>query len=189
MKQVILISLFLVAIAGLASATPVFCSVLMNSDTSGSTGSTCTVVPDPGFYISTLTLTGTDDYTGLELGDPVVSYSGSLSQTTAVFSTPVFCDVNTGLTASDPCAITVIPSSTVSGLDLSTYSVHLIDAGNSVAGGTVVGASIVLTLNYGETMIPLRDTPEPTTIGLAGGALLGLGVLAAMKKRASKPLA
>jgi hypothetical protein len=40
----------------------------------------------------------------------------------------------------------------------------------------------VLTLNYGETLIPPGTVPEPVTIGLMSGFLLILGVLARRKK-------
>lgn len=158
------------------------CAVLMPANTSGSTGSTCTVNPDAGFYISSLTLTATDDYSGLQSGNPVVQFGASLNQSSGVFSSIVYCDVTTGLTGSDPCSAGVLPANTVSGLNLSTYSVNLFNGINTVTGGVVTGASIVLSLNYGETLIPLTGTPEPATLGLLGGALLGLGFLARRKK-------
>jgi len=40
----------------------------------------------------------------------------------------------------------------------------------------------VLTLNYGETLIPPGTVPEPATVGLVSGALLGIGLLARKKK-------
>jgi hypothetical protein len=67
MKKFIVISAFLVGIAGVASAAPVMCAVLMEANLTGRTGSTCTVIP-AGFYISSLTLTGIDDYCGLRSG-------------------------------------------------------------------------------------------------------------------------
>jgi hypothetical protein len=179
MKKLVLISLFLVGIVGLVNATPITCAVLMTGNTSGYTGSTCTVNPDPGFFISSLTLTGTDDYTGLQSGSPVVTYSGTLNQSSTVFTGLTFCAVDTGTTGSIPCSDGVLPANTVSGLDLSTYSVNLTSAGNVVAGGVVTGASIVLDLNYGET---LNRTPEPATLGLTSAALLGLALLARRKK-------
>jgi hypothetical protein len=182
MKKLLLLTFALMALAGLASATPVMCAVLMFANTVGNTGNTCTVNPDPGFFISSLTLTATDDYTGLQSGSPVVTYSGSMNQSSAVYSSIVFCNVTTGATGSNPCSSGVLPSNTVTGLNLSTYSVNLFNASNTVIGGVVTGASVVLSLNYGETLIPVTGTPEPATLGLLGGALLGLGFLARRKK-------
>ncbi len=89
MKKLFLISLFLIAVAGLASATPVTCAVLMVPNTTGNTGSTCSVTPDPGFFISSLTLTGMDDYTGLQTstgpGVPIITYGATLTQSSNVF--------------------------------------------------------------------------------------------------------
>jgi hypothetical protein len=181
LKKLLLLSLALIALAGLVSATPVTCAVLMFPNTSGNTGTTCTVNPDPGFFISSLTLTGTDDYTGLQSGSPVVTYSGNLSQSTIVFGIG-FCDVTSGVAGSIPCADTVMPSATVTGLNLDTYSVNLVNAADTVTGGSVAGTSIVLHLDYAETQIPTTGTPEPATLGIMGGALLGLGFLARRKK-------
>ena len=184
MKKLFLISLFLIAIAGLASATPVTCAVLMVPNTTGNTGSTCSVTPDPGFYISSLTLTGMDDYTGLQTstgpGVPVITYGATLTQSSSVFGA-TYCNVTTGTTASNPCPISISPSTTVTGLDLSHYTVQLTSAYNSVTGDSVTGASITLALSYAETQIP-AGVPEPSTIGLVGGALLGLGSLRLKRK-------
>jgi hypothetical protein len=183
MKKLVLTALLLIGIAQLASASPIDCSILMSPNSSVTLlTSTCTVNPDPGFFISTLTLTAADDYTGLQSGSPVVNYDATLNQTATVFTILDYCDVTTGISGSIPCNSTVQPSNTVTGLDLPTYSIHLIDGSNTVTGGTVTGASIVLTLNYGETQIPLGTVPEPVTVGWMSGALLGIGLLARRKK-------
>jgi hypothetical protein len=182
LKKLLLISLALIAFASLASATPVMCAVLMFPNTSGTNGSVCSITPDAGFFISSLTLTGTDDYTGLQSGNPVVTYAATLTQSSPVFGA-TYCNVTTGTTGSNPCAISVTPSSTVTSLNLSTYSLQLTNATNTVTGGAITGASIVLALNYGETMIPVTGSPEPATLGLMGGALLGLGFLARRKRQ------
>jgi len=185
MKKTPVLALLLVALASLANASPVMCGILMKGDSSSTVvSSMCTVNPDPGFFISSLSLTGTDDYAGLLSGSPVVSYAATFSQSTPVFTTPVFCDVTTALSHSQPCNVTILPSSTVTGLDLSTYTIGLINGSNTVTGGSVIGASIVLGLDFGETQIPgTTGTPEPTTLGLVSGALLGLGFLARKKKQ------
>ena len=178
MKKLLFTALFLMGIAQFASASPIDCGILMapNSSTTFIT-STCTVNPDPGFFISVLTLTATDDYTGLQTGTPTVTFAANLQQSSTVFSGLTYCAVTGG-----PCADTTSPSATVSSLDLSTYSVSLINGSNTVTGGTVLGASIGLRLDYGETLLPVGAVPEPTTIALMSGALLGLGLLARRKK-------
>jgi PEP-CTERM motif len=184
MKKILALFLFLVALASLAGASPVLCGILMKGDSSTTLfNTTCTVNPDPGFFISSLTLTATDDYTGDLFGSPDVSFSATLIQSAAVFTGAIFCDVTTGLFGSDPCSSPILPSSTVSSLNLSTFTVGLINGSNSVTSGQVIGASIVLALDFGETQIPAPDVPEPTTLGLMGGALLGLGFLLARKKK------
>ena len=184
MKKILLLSLFLVAIAGLVGATPISCGVLMTPNSATILlSSSCTVNPDPGFFISTLTLTAKDDWTGGAPGtNPTVNYTGILSQSTLVYTAPTFCVVTSTGSNSNPCSVGINPASTITGLNLSTYTVSLSSASNSVSGGSISGASIQLFLDYGETMIPVSGTPEPTTLGLMGGALIGLGFLARRKK-------
>ncbi|MGD0302996.1 MAG: hypothetical protein ABSE86_38495 [Bryobacteraceae bacterium] len=183
MKKLVFTALFLTGIAQLANASPIDCSILMSPNSSVILlTNTCTINPDPGFFISSLTLTAADDYTGLQSGSPVVSYDATLDQSAPVFTSIEYCDVTSGVSGSIPCNSPVFPANTVTGLDLSTYSIHLIDGSNIVTGGTVTGTSIVLTLNYGETLIPPGTVPEPVTIGLMSGFLLILGVLARRKK-------
>ena len=186
MKKLLLLSLFLIAIAGLASATPVSCGVLMAPNSSSILlNSTCTVNPDPGYFISTLTLTAKDDYTG-GTGNPTVDYAGTLFQDTVVYDTPTFCTVTTIGGVRNPCDVTINPASTVTGLNLSTYSVNLDTASNVVsgtAGDSISGASIQLFLDYAETLSPTDTAPEPATLGLMGSALLGLGLAARKMKK------
>jgi len=179
-KKLILISLFLIGLAGLAGAAPIFCSVLMGSNTSGNSSSTCAITPDPGFFISSLTLTATDDYTGLQSGSPVVTYGATINESAAVFTGITFCTVTTGGSGSVPCSDTILPANTVTGLNLSNFSLNLINATNSVTGGSVTGASIVLTLDYAETQI---TTPEPATLGITSVFLIGLGLFGWRKKQ------
>jgi hypothetical protein len=184
MKKTLALSLSLVALASLASAAPVMCGILMKGDSSTTvTSSSCSVNPDPGFFISALTLTATDDYTGLLLGSPVVSYAATLVQSDAVFTGALFCDVGTGIFGSQPCSVIILPASTVTSLNLSTFTVGLINGSNTVTNGNVIGASIILALDFVERPLPAAGIPEPTTLGLMGGALLGLVFLACKKKQ------
>jgi hypothetical protein len=183
MKKILVVSLFLVALAGFVGATPVMCDVVMQPNSSNIVlSSSCTVNPDPGFYISSLTLTGYDSFTGGS-ALPIVNYTGTLSQSSPVFSIPTFCQVTSDAGSNSVnCNFTVLPANTVSGLHLATYTVGISAASNTEVQGTISAASINLILNYGETLIPLTGTPEPATFGLLGGALLGLGFLARRKK-------
>jgi hypothetical protein len=183
LKKLLLISLALVAIAAVAGATPVSCGVVMapNSSTILLT-SACTVNPDPGFYISSLTLTGFDSFAG-GAGLPIVDFTGTLSDSGGVFTIPTFCPVSSDASSNSiNCNFTVQPSSTVTGLNLSTDTVSITTASNTEVQGSVSVASINLFLDYAETQIPVTGTPEPATLGLMGSALVGLGLLARKKK-------
>jgi hypothetical protein len=179
MKKLLLASLIWIGVAGVTHASPKACFVLMAANSTGNNGTTtCTVTPDPGFFISDLTLTGTDDYTGYLDGSPVVSFNATLDQSTTIFSIPTFCAVLTD--ASDnsaPCFNTVLPANTVAGLDLSSFSVRLTNASNTVAGGDVVGDSIALFLSFGETLRPPPPPPmpEPSSLLLLSSGLVALG--------------
>lgn len=182
MKKLIFASLFLIAIAGLASATPVVCDVVMAPNSSNIVlSSSCTVNPDPGFYISSLTLTGYDSFAG-GAALPIVDFTGSISQSDNIFSIPDFCPVtSSGANNSINCNLTVLPSNTVTGLDLSTYTASIGSASNTEVQGIVAAASISLVLDYGETKIPAGSVPEPYTIGLMSVGLLGLAIMARRK--------
>jgi hypothetical protein len=183
MKKLFLTALFLIGLAQLASATPVLCDVVMAPNSSNIVlSSSCTVNPDPGFFISTLTLTGFDSFTG-GAALPIVNFTGTISQSANVFSIPAFCQVTSDAGSNSVnCPLTVEPANTFTGLDLSTYTVSIGSASNSEVQGSIAAASISLELNYGETQIPAGSVPEPYYMGLVSVGLLGLGILARRKK-------
>jgi hypothetical protein len=193
LKKFLLLSLAIAGIAGVAGATPVSCGVLMTPNSSNILiSATCTITPDAGFFISALTLTGTDDFTGgsgfngTPGTGPIVDYSGVLSQSVAVFGAPGFCEVTSTGNNSNPCALTINPSSTVTGLNLGTntsYTLSIATASNTVVQGAISGASINLFLDYAETAASVGPTPEPATLGLMGTALVGLAFMARKKKK------
>jgi hypothetical protein len=187
MKKILFLSLLLIGLAAVASATPVTCSVLMAPNTTGASTTMCTVTAPTGFYISALTLTGSDDYTGYQSGNPTASFSGTLSLTPG-FTTPLssltFCNVVTSGTNSVPCAILPNPDpASNTNTTITTFSLQLINAGNAVSGGVVTGDSIVLNLDWAVTEIPSTGVPEPSTLGLTGSALLGLSFLIRKRSR------
>jgi hypothetical protein len=187
MKKTLLMLSSFAMTAGLASASISYtspCSVLMNPNDVSDTGTTCTATPDPGFFLDSITITITDDYTGWQSGTPTVSYSGTLTQSDPVFTDPTFCDVTTnGTNNSISCLVTINPSGTVGGLNIpGTYTIQLTNTGNVVTGGTVTGASEVLTISATESPITEGGVPEPATFGLMGAALVGLGFLARKSK-------
>jgi len=153
----------------------------MASNSTGSTSSTCSATPDAGEQLTSITITITDDYTGWQSGNPVVSYSGTLTQSSAVFSAPTFCNVATNVNVSIPCAVTINPSATVSGLALPSYTIQITNAGNAVTGGAVTGASEVMTITATEAPIG-GSAPEPATFAMLGAGLLGLGFIARKRK-------
>lgn len=188
MKNTLLMLAGLAMTAGLASASIAYvtpCAVLMFPNSSGNTGSICSATADAGDYLTSITISIEDDYTGWQSGSPTVSYSGTLTESAPLFTSPTFCNVTTTLSGSptsgnsNPCAVTINPTGTVtnSNTALTAFTIQLTNAGDTVSGGSVTGASEVMTISATEAPIPSTGTPEPTTFGLVGGALLGLGLL------------
>jgi PEP-CTERM motif len=192
-KNLILLSLVSIGLAASAAATQVQCSVLLTPNESGASTDPCTVVAPVGFYISSLTLTGSDDYTGYQSNNPVVSFGGTLSPSAALTTplvAPTFCNVVTSGTNSVPCSILPNPDlGSNTNPAITSFSLQLTNISNTVTSGTITGASIVLDLDYGVTQIPevvpTGVVPEPSTLGLLGGALVGVGFFARKKSNLS----
>jgi hypothetical protein len=191
MKKLVLLSLVLIGLAALAAATPVQCSVLMTPNETGASTDLCTVTAPAGFYISSLTLTGMDDYAGYQNNNPVVSFSGTLSPSAALttpLGAPTFCDVVTSGINGVACEILPNPNpGSNTNPAITTFSLQLTNISNTVTNGTITGATVVLNLDYGVAQIPgvvpTAVISEPSTFGLVGGALLSVSFLARKKSK------
>src|ERR1700733_13973007 len=75
MKQLLLLAIVLTCFAGLASASITFtnCSVLEPENSGPFNSGVCQATADPGFFISSITMTITSDYTGYQNGSPTVT--------------------------------------------------------------------------------------------------------------------
>ena len=97
MKRLVLLSLVLIGFAAVTAATPVQCSVLLTPNEAGASTDPSVAAPI-GFYISSLTLSGTDEFAGYRNNNPIVSFGGMLSLSTVLatpLGAPTFCDVVT----------------------------------------------------------------------------------------------
>ncbi len=132
MKKLLWLSLILVAFTSLASATSVNCGNLFNGNKNTNIfsagqfvlGGACSIDAGAGNYITTLTLTGTDDYTGYSSGNPTVNFTALLDETTVIFGgSETYCAVTTTGTNSNPCNTTPNPNIKVNAnTALQTYS-------------------------------------------------------------------
>jgi hypothetical protein len=202
MKNSLLLSLSLLGLASFASATPILCGSFNYTGGTGTSGSSLNCAAGlaqaaPGSYINSITITVTSDYTGYLSGGSAGQVGGSPIETITytfgasggfsysnfsqgVTTTCGVADPSTGIFTCNSNAQTN-PQTSVNG-NQSITSSPLIVLGGSAAltGGTVVSGSSVVLLNYTTALI--GSTPEPTTLGLVGCSLLGLGFLARRKK-------
>lgn len=128
--------------AGLASASITYttpCGLLMGPNNStGVNGQTCSATADPGDYLTSMTISITDDYTGYQTGNPIVSYSGTLTDSASLYGAPTFCNVGTGGSplGSVACLATILPSATVtnSNTSITSFTIQITNGENTVAG-------------------------------------------------------
>ena len=88
MRKYLLLTLLGLGCAGFANATIVFvspCTVLEGPNSGPTLSSTCSATADAGFFLSSVTLTLTSDYTGLVSGSPTVTDTYTFATNTAGF--------------------------------------------------------------------------------------------------------
>jgi hypothetical protein len=168
--------------AGLVGASIITtspCAVLEVPNAGPLESSVCSVTADPGFFINSVTVTITSDYTGYQTGSPVVTYLYTFAVNTAGFGA-----IPNGMVTSN--GEDHIPNenfnSTVTGNFDSTVT-ERINLTNSVTGGVVTGTSGVMTISATE-IAQIITAPEPLTLSLIGAGLLSLGLLRRRGRRA-----
>jgi hypothetical protein len=168
--QLGLLTVFSGALASAAIIVSSPCSVLQGANQgSSSASSICSVTADPGFFLNSITITVTSDYTGFQSGTPTATLVYSYAQ-----NTPGFGAIPNGVvTTSGTNSVPVQNSNqTVNGNFGGSATVQFAIT-NSVAGGSVTGVSGVMTISATETA---SAVPEPATMMLFGSGLIGLAV-------------
>lgn len=166
-------------LAGLANASIIItspCSALEFPNTGPSTSSTCSLTADPGFFISSVTVTITSDYTGYVNGNPVVTDVYAFVSNSAGFGAIPNGVVTTNVSNSNPVQNF---NSTLTGNFGSTVT-ESFSMTNTVSGGAVIATSGLMTISGLESPNPV--VPEPATLGLVGSALLGLSLVLRRKR-------
>jgi hypothetical protein len=174
MNRILQFSLLLMLGSGLANAAIVLvspCSVLEAPNSGPSNSAVCSATADPGFFINSVTLTITSDYTGYQSGTPTVTDTYSFVLNSAGFTAIPNGVVTTTGTNSNPIQNY---NQTRNG-NFGSVVQEQISMSNTVAGGVVTGTSGVVTLTATETAI--TGVPEPTTLSLLGFGLLGLAAI------------
>lgn len=199
MKKVLSLSFLLAASSILGHATTIFCSVIdggivSNAGTTAKVDQGGTLVSTPVFscpsldagsgnLLSNVVLLGTGDYDGGPFGTITgTSVTEVFGVTTGPFALAATSLTVTGGNSSNATSIPV-PFQLGSTLNpgTQTLAAFTVNLSSFVNSGTVAESSAQIALFYTTTSI-VGPAPEPATLGLMGGALLGLGFLARRKK-------
>jgi hypothetical protein len=202
MKKTLLLSLFIAAFAGLASATTVICTVTggtvlvsqqggtafsinggSGTSTGGSTGiiSCPAITADPGFTINSYQVIATADFTS-SISTPIPTtvtmlytlVGGSQNGATSPLVT-VTNGPGIGSNGSNPVSPFAVGANLTGNQAAFTVNVT-----STVTAGSPAASSGSVGISY--TEVAVTGVPEPATLGLMGSALLGLGFLARRKK-------
>jgi hypothetical protein len=185
MKSILWLVASTAILGGIASATSITCmpfgAAIPNGG--GAAGQTIAVTcpgftPDPGFNLSSITLTYVGDY---EFGTttPVdVQFTFTPVSLGGVMYTPptATIDVTGGFSSGVSASASAIAGSFN---NLSFASGLTVNVTSKVIAGVVHDSEAGVTLNWTET----SGVPEPSTMGLLGASLLGLGLVRRMKRK------
>lgn len=201
MKKYLLV-LSISALASVASATTVSCTPVAagvglqdngnsvefaNGNGTAIPAFSCpTISAGAGNVFTSFALVASSDYTAQGIGGPVGTVN--VVMTFTAIGGPVGGSTNSQTTAGDdtlgsnthtpPTPIT-IGSTIPGGTSTAAFTVNAASVSNGQVDPSASSGSVAIVYTVGPVT---TTTPEPTTLGLMGSALLGLGLLARRKK-------
>jgi hypothetical protein len=184
MKSIIWLSAATLGLSAVAVAGSITCLPFGDSfpNGGGSAGVTKTVTcagftPDPGFNLSSVTLTYVADYEFATSSPTDVQFTftptpaGGVTYSPAASTIDVTGNFSSGVSATDIAnAMNFNNSSFSSGITVNVTS--------KVVEGAVEESAAGVTLTYTE----VSQTPEPATLAVMGCSLVGLGLLRSKKR-------
>jgi hypothetical protein len=200
MKKFLLLMAVLTLVSGVASANAIFgtCTpfeLTFAAGTGGPTTETCAAVSIPsGWSFTTAEEYTIADYTGgggSTTNTVQTMYTNSAVGATAFGGSPANCNVTGGANSSPsgcnsnytftPGGMGTLPF--LSGNPTTASAGFTVSISSSVTGGTVTASSAGVVIEFDYTQN--STTPEPMSMMLVGGGLLGLGLVASkLRKKA-----
>jgi len=182
MKSFLMLSVAAFALTGVATATQIVCTPQPISFAGGVGSGTVTcagIAPDPGFSLTSVTLTLAADYlNGAFTGTNDVRVFFTPTGPSGVNWTPSsqFVDVIGGFSSGAQGLMTIVAS----GFNNSSFSAgESVTVSSSIISGSVFSSTGNVFLTYTEAP---NGVPEPSTMGLLGSALLGIGLISRRKR-------